>query len=125
MYAGKDRYGAEILAFYLSIILNMPYVPLGVERNISLKNEITPVASSALLTNSFERNGSTCVYGRCYYCRKEDPVCSSNDSILTGALIFNVKADLKIHRSPWQRTYKKSKRAAWEENYGFCRCVAF
>lgn len=121
VYAGKDRYGAEILAFYLSILLNVLLVPLSVERSISVKNEIMPVASSALLTSSFNRNGSICIYGKCYYCKKEDPICCDNNSLLTGALIFNVKADLSMHRSPWQRTYKKLKQAAWEQDYEFCR----
>lgn len=120
IYAGKDRYGSEILAFYLSIILNKPLVPISVKRNISLKREILPVGSKLLLNTSFQANNKTCVYGKCYYCTKEDPICTLDNADLAGAAIFNVNLNFKNNRSPWQRTYKKSKPAVWQENPDYC-----
>lgn len=32
MYAGKDRYNGEIIAFYISLILGFPRVPIVVKR---------------------------------------------------------------------------------------------
>ncbi|XP_066249335.1 glycosaminoglycan xylosylkinase homolog [Euwallacea similis] len=123
VYAGKDRYGSEITAFYLSVLLDKPLVPLSVERTLSLKYDIMPVASKRLLNTSFEINNRTCVYGKCYYCHKEDPVCDDNQNSLTGAVILNVKKSFSNYRSPWQRTYKKGKLAAWEIDPNYCKKV--
>lgn len=121
VYAGKDRYFSEILAFYLSGVLGKPLTPLTVERKVSLRNEISPVATTRLLNTIFERGSAICVYGKCFYCKREDPVCEDGNGIITGALIFNVDADFKVNRSPWQRTYKKGKKAAWEINDDYCK----
>lgn len=125
VYAGKDRFGSEILAFYLSALLNKPLVPVSVKRTISFKNEVMPVASPLLLQTSFlrEATNATCIFGKCHYCKREDPVCEDSDHKISGAVIFNVGASFKAHRSPWQRTYKKDKRAAWEINSNYCRLI--
>nr|XP_023011969.1 glycosaminoglycan xylosylkinase homolog [Leptinotarsa decemlineata] len=123
VYAGKDRHASEILGFYLSIILKKPLCPISVERQISLKNDVLPVATKSLLETSYIRNNNTCVYGKCFFCKETDPVCDNN-SYLSGAVIFNFNATLATHRSPWQRTYKKGKKALWQvfpESY--CKTV--
>ncbi|XP_050295864.1 glycosaminoglycan xylosylkinase homolog [Anthonomus grandis grandis] len=123
VYSGKDRYGAEIVAFYLSILLNKPLTPISVQRTISLKYDILPVATKRLLNTTFLRNNRTCIYGKCFYCRKEDPICEDEHNFLTGAVIFNVKKSFSNYRSPWQRTYKKTKRAQWESDLDYCKMV--
>lgn len=115
MYAGKDRHGSEILGFYLSVLLNKPFTPLSVERTISIKAEVLPVATKRLLDTSFRKNNKSCIYGKCFFCKKEDPLCENDGSSTTGAVIFNIKTILSNHRSPWQRTYKKGKNAMWQE----------
>ncbi|CAH2005600.1 unnamed protein product [Acanthoscelides obtectus] len=115
VYAGKDRYSSEILGFYLSAILNKPLSPISVKRTISLKQEVLPVATKQLLDTTFMIQNRTCIYGRCFFCKKEDPVCSDENSYLSGAVIFNIKGHLVSNRSPWQRTYKKGKNAIWQE----------
>lgn len=122
VYAGKDRYGSEIVGFYLSVIFKKPLVPMSVERQISLKREIIPVATQRLFDTFFEKDNKTCFYGKCYFCRKEDPVCADENSLLNGAVIFNFKASLNNYRSPWQRTYKKDKKALWQKFEGnYCK----
>ncbi|RZC39678.1 DUF1193 domain containing protein [Asbolus verrucosus] len=123
VYAGKDRYGSEIVGFYLSAILNMPLTPCSVERNISLTYEIMPVATKRLINTSFIIGNRTCIYGKCFYCKKEDPICEDKNFSLYGAVIFNINASLKSYRSPWQRTYKKNKKAVWEESDTYCKLV--
>ncbi|CAH0552040.1 unnamed protein product [Brassicogethes aeneus] len=123
VYAGKDRYGSEILGFYLSLLFKKPLTPLSVERDISLSKDVIPVATKRLLETSFQRGNKTCVFGRCLYCRKEDPICDNEENYLKGAVIFNIKGNFKTHRSPWQRTYKKGKKAAWEKNPNYCKVV--
>lgn len=121
VYAGKDRFGSEILAFYLSVFLNKPLVPFSIKRTISFKNDVMPVAGALLQKTSFQKANRTCIYGKCYYCKREDPICEDDDHRVTGAVIVNVKASFKSHRSPWQRTYKKDKLAAWEIESDYCR----
>lgn len=123
VYAGKDRYGSEIVAFYLSVLLDKPLTPLSVERTLSLKNDILPVATKRLFNTSFERSNKTCIYGRCFYCKKEDPICEKENNLLTGAVIFNIKKTFSNYRSPWQRTYKKGKKAPWEDDLNYCKIV--
>lgn len=120
IYAGKDRFGSEILAFYLSAILHKPFVPISVIRKISIKEDIVPVATNNLLSTLFYHKNLTCIYGKCFYCKKEDPICCDNNGILAGAIIFNLDVDLKNHRSPWQRTYKSDKKALWQIKNNYC-----
>lgn len=121
VYAGKDRYNSEIVAFYLSLLLEKPIVPLSVERTVSLKHDIMPVATKRLVNTTFQTGNRTCIYGKCYYCKPEDPICENEHHYLTGAVIFNVKKTFSNYRSPWQRTYKKGKKAVWETNPDYCK----
>lgn len=123
VYAGKDRFGSEILAFYLSVLLNKPLVPFSVLRTVSFKNEIMPVASELLKRTSYERNGTgnVCIYGKCYYCSRSDAICEDENFMFAGAAIVNVNAMFKTHRSPWQRSYKRDKVALWESDSDYCR----
>ncbi|XP_050500165.1 glycosaminoglycan xylosylkinase homolog [Diabrotica virgifera virgifera] len=124
VYAGKDRYNSEIIAFYLSVILNHPLCPISVERIISLKEDILPVATKRLHDTTIIKNNKTCIYGKCFYCSINDPICDDENSSLLGAVIFNFKASLLNHRSPWQRTYKKGKNAVWQEfPESYCKIV--
>ncbi|CAH1163612.1 unnamed protein product [Phaedon cochleariae] len=113
--SGKDRYNSEIIGFYLSVIMKKPLCPLSVQRHISLKNDIIPVATERLLSTSFKKNNKTCIFGKCFYCKMNDSVCDDENSGLTGAIIFNIKGNLEKFRSPWQRTYKSGKTAIWEQ----------
>lgn len=123
VYAGKDRYGSEILAFYLSAILQKPLTPLTTERNISLSKDIVPVATKRLLSTIFNRKSVLCVYGKCFYCKREDPVCEDDNNMLSGAISLNINATFMYHRSPWQRTYKKGKLALWETLDNYCQFI--
>lgn len=89
---------------------------------MSFKNEIMPVASPLLKRTSFERNDtkSTCIYGKCYYCKRQDPICEDESFLVTGAAIVNANAVFKSNRSPWQRSYKKDKAALWESDGDYC-----
>lgn len=97
-------------------------MPLSVKRTLSFTSEIMPVASPLLKRTSFARNDTktTCIYGKCYYCKRQDPICEDGSFSVTGAAIVNVNAAFKSHRSPWQRTYKKDKTAAWETDNEYC-----
>ncbi|KAK9891218.1 hypothetical protein WA026_013532 [Henosepilachna vigintioctopunctata] len=123
VYGGKDRHTSEIIAFYLSIILKLPYTPFCVERKLNLKDEILPVATKRFLDTTVMVKNRTCVYGKCYYCSKKDAICADQYDTLIGVVIFNIKANFKVIRSPWMRTYKNGKKAHWELDAGYCRAV--
>lgn len=121
VYAGNDRYGAEILAFYLSGILNIPLAPMATERIINVNEEIFPVATKTLLSTSFQRNNISCIYGKCFYCTKDKPVCETSPGKMHGAIIFHIPGKFSSYRSPWQRTYQKGKKALWEYEDNYCQ----
>ncbi|XP_045461564.1 glycosaminoglycan xylosylkinase homolog [Harmonia axyridis] len=123
VYGGKDRHTSEIIAFYLSVILNLPFVPYCVERKISVRKNILPVASKRFLETTYTIENKTCVYGKCFYCFKKDAICTDQYDTLTGAVIFNIKNKLKLSKSPWMRTYKIGKLAEWEQNESYCKIV--
>ncbi|KAK9736517.1 Golgi casein kinase, C-terminal, Fam20 [Popillia japonica] len=124
VYAGKDRYGSEILGFYISGLFEKPIVPISAERIISFKNELLPVATEKFLKTTLYLNNRTCVYGTCYYCNKNDPICENSHHVLSGAAIFNIKGTIKVHKSPWRRIYKAGKIAEWQANDNYCKIIS-
>lgn len=54
----------------------------------------------------------TCVFGKCYYCTRDDPVCTKSER-LEGAAIFYLPSHIKIKQQlhPWRRTYIENKTA--------------
>lgn len=62
--------------------------------------------SSRLTINS--TGDESCFYGKCHYCKRENGVCASS-GVLEGAVVLMLpeKYPLQLHRSPWQRTYRK------------------
>lgn len=56
VYSGKDRFNAEIIAFYLGAILDMRWTPVAVGRKINLK-EIYKNKADKLLQSTMTVNG--------------------------------------------------------------------
>ena len=124
-YAGADRHNGEIVAFYLSRLLNMPFVPIVTSRIVHVDNEIKKVASPSLLTTFLTKNNRSCFYGECYYCNEYDPVCSDENGFLEGAIVMFLPLHYQLEklRNPWQRTYKNGVLANWETNPSYCDYV--
>lgn len=61
VYAGKDRFNAEIVAFYLGAMLNMRWTPIAVGRRISLK-EIYDKTADKVLRSTMTANGGHSKY---------------------------------------------------------------
>nr|XP_006822578.1 PREDICTED: glycosaminoglycan xylosylkinase-like [Saccoglossus kowalevskii] len=122
-YAGYDRHNSEIAGFHLDRILGFRRAPLVVGRHVDLKKEIIPVASDRLLQTFFKGVGnSTCFYGSCHYCNKEEPACDDG-VFLEGSITLWLPSSwpLQKHRHPWGRTYKAGKKAKWEYDNTYCR----
>lgn len=120
-YAGADRHNGEVAAFHLNRLLGLCRVPLTVGRIVNLRTEILPVATESLSKTFFTKENDTCFYGHCYYCSPADPACATGDS-MEGAMILMLpeKYRLKKYRSPWQRTYKETVTARWEQDFNYC-----
>lgn len=118
------------VAFHLSRIVNLRYGPIVTSRVVNLNSEIKPVASEALLKTFMSQPDSgsrsrECFYGECYYCNEFDPVCADQNGQLEGAIILMLPLQYQLQklRHPWQRTYKKSLKAAWETDSHYCHSV--
>ncbi|XP_049806095.1 glycosaminoglycan xylosylkinase isoform X1 [Schistocerca nitens] len=124
VYAGKDRHNAEVAAFHLSLLLGLRRSPLTVGRKINLRSEVMPVAAGSLLDTFYQEGNDTCLYGVCYYCSPQDPVCAHKD-VMEGALIYWLPESYKLkkYRHPWQRTYKFDAVARWEVDNNYCTKV--
>ncbi|XP_050438564.1 glycosaminoglycan xylosylkinase isoform X2 [Adelges cooleyi] len=125
VYAGKDRYNGEIIAFYISLILGLPRVPITVKRILD-STEIKETASLGLKKTMYinSTTNETCLYGKCYYCKKEDPVCTKSGRLEGAAMLYlpsNLKPRAQLH--PWRRTYKENKLARWEKDNNYCKDV--
>lgn len=98
----------------------MRLVPIAGERIINVKTELLPVATNNLHTTLFEYKNKTCIYGKCFYCKREDPVCTNDEGTINGVILYYIPEKLQSYNSPWQRTYKKDKKAIWETQKNYC-----
>ncbi|XP_059171966.1 glycosaminoglycan xylosylkinase-like [Physella acuta] len=122
-YAGRDRHNAEIAAFHLGRILELRRTPLAVGRRLDIKNDIQSVATEGLLSTFFNKDGESCFYGRCLYCKgPDDGVCATNGYI-EGTLVLWLPSQfrMKVHKHPWSRTYRDSLQAKWETDKDYCQ----
>ncbi|KAJ8683675.1 hypothetical protein QAD02_019467 [Eretmocerus hayati] len=124
VYFGKDRHNAEVVAFYLSLLLSMRVAPIALIRKLDLSEEVEKNATPELLSTLYKEDENTCFYGICHYCSPEDPICGTND-VLEGALMLWLPSKWKLakHRNPWQRTYSKNRNALWEVDMKYCEKI--
>ncbi|XP_042880533.1 glycosaminoglycan xylosylkinase-like [Penaeus japonicus] len=121
---GGDRHNGEIVAFHLGRLLGLQMTPIAVGRKVSLKREILPVATQRLAeTFSKNKNGDTCFYGICRYCKPQWRVCAVQDT-LSCAVIMWLPEHLPILEidHPW-RDNKKNVLARWEYDENYCQEV--
>lgn len=130
---GFDRHNAEVAAFHLDHLLNFRRAPFVVGRKLHMRNEILPVAGEQLratfrkIRNETDDLGKPklCFFGKCYYCKEQDLACpqGKDSGLLEGSLnLWMGKAGYGFGklRHPYQRTYKKNKKATWEVNEDYC-----
>ncbi|XKL67432.1 hypothetical protein PGB90_002923 [Kerria lacca] len=124
VYAGKDRHFGEVVAFFISVLMDLPRVPPAAIRIFNLHKEIISVADKKLLSTFITKNNNICFYGVCLYCNPSDLLCTDS-KILEGSIIYYLssKLTLKIMRHPWGRTYKCSTLARWETDEYYCTTV--
>ncbi|XP_011496158.1 PREDICTED: glycosaminoglycan xylosylkinase [Ceratosolen solmsi marchali] len=124
VYYGKDRHNAEVVAFYLALLLSLRRVPLALIRKLKLKEEIEKNATPELLSTIYQNGDNTCFYGVCHYCSPIDPVCGVKD-LLEGTVLLWLPQNWKLakYKHPWQRTYTRKYPALWEVDINYCNKV--
>ncbi|XP_037803966.1 glycosaminoglycan xylosylkinase-like [Penaeus monodon] len=121
---GGDRFNGEIVAFHLARLLGLQMAPIVSGRKVSLNRQILPVASRKLAkTFTKSKDGRTCFYGVCRYCRPEVRVCDGKDSV-QGAVTMWLPRHLPLLEieHPW-RFNKWNNLARWENDEDYCEEV--
>ncbi|KAK0142462.1 Extracellular serine/threonine protein kinase FAM20C [Merluccius polli] len=128
-FSDFERHNAEISAFHLDRILGFHRIPPVVGRLVDVIAEIKEVTTDQKLSRTFFISpvGNMCFYGQCaYYCSTEHPVCGGPRALevsLATMLPDLSLAPRRSWRSPWRRSYSRTKLAQWEKEPAFCDVV--
>uniref|UniRef100_A0A672Y319 FAM20 C-terminal domain-containing protein n=1 Tax=Sphaeramia orbicularis TaxID=375764 RepID=A0A672Y319_9TELE len=110
-FSDFERHNAEIAAFHLDRVLGFNRIPPVVGRLINVTREIRDITTDHKLSRTFFISpvGNVCFHGVCdYYCTTEHPVCGRPHALEVS------------WRSPWRRSYSRTKQAQWETNPAYC-----
>ncbi|KAM9784575.1 extracellular serine/threonine protein kinase FAM20C-like isoform 1-T1 [Syngnathus typhle] len=128
-FSDFERHNAEISAFHLDRLLGFNRIPPVVGRLINVTSEIREITTDRKLSRTFFTSpaGNVCFYGQCeYYCSTEHPVCGQPHSLevsLAAMLPHLSLAPRRSWRSPWRRSYSRTKLAQWEKDPAYCDTV--
>ncbi|XP_048021856.1 extracellular serine/threonine protein kinase FAM20C [Megalobrama amblycephala] len=128
-FSDFERHNAEIAAFHLDRILGFRRVPPVVGRLINVIKEIKDITTDHKLATTFFTSpvGNACFYGQCsYYCSTEHALCG-HPVMIEGSLAAMLPdlslAQRRSWKSPWRRSYSRSKLALWETDNNYCDSV--
>ncbi|TKS91695.1 Extracellular serine/threonine protein kinase FAM20C [Collichthys lucidus] len=128
-FSDFERHNAEIAAFHLDRLLGFNRIPPVVGRLINVTTEIREITTDHRLSRTFFTSpaGNVCFYGQCeYYCSSEHPVCGQPHALevsLAAMLPDLTLAARRSWRSPWRRSYSRTKLAQWEKDPAYCDTV--
>ncbi|KAM9324518.1 extracellular serine/threonine protein kinase FAM20C-like [Gastrophryne carolinensis] len=128
-FSDFERHNAEIAAFHLDRILDFRRIPPVVGRLVNISKEVRDITTDRKLFKTFYISpaNNVCFYGECsYYCSTEHALCGKPDLLEGSVAAFlpdTTLAKRKNWRSPWRRSYHKSKKADWELNPQYCNTV--
>ncbi|XP_060946821.1 extracellular serine/threonine protein kinase FAM20C-like [Limanda limanda] len=128
-FSDFERHNAEIAAFHLDRILGYRRVPPVVGRLLDVVKEIKDITTDRKLARTFFTSavGSVCFYGLCsYYCSTEHAVCGRPRTLEASLAVLLPDLSLATRRSwrsPWRRSYSRSKLAKWETEPDYCSKV--
>ncbi|XP_077195586.1 extracellular serine/threonine protein kinase FAM20C-like [Paroedura picta] len=128
-FSDFERHNAEIAAFHLDRVLDFRRIPPVSGRLVNITKEIRDITTDRKLFKTFfiSPAGNVCFFGICsYYCSTEHALCGKPD-LLEGSMATLLPDDKlakrRSWRSPWRRSYSKSKKAEWELNQNYCTQV--
>uniref|UniRef100_UPI0037E818F4 extracellular serine/threonine protein kinase FAM20C-like n=1 Tax=Semicossyphus pulcher TaxID=241346 RepID=UPI0037E818F4 len=128
-FSDFERHNAEIAAFHLDRILGYRRIPPVVGRLVDVVKEIKDVTTDRKLARTFFTSpvGCVCFYGQCsYYCSTEHAVCGRPRDLEASLAVMLPDLSLasrRSWRSPWRRSYSRSKLAKWETESDYCSTV--
>nr|XP_020643266.1 extracellular serine/threonine protein kinase FAM20C-like [Pogona vitticeps] len=128
-FSDFERHNAEIAAFHLDRILDFRRIPPVSGRLVNITKEIRDITTDMKLFKTFYTSpaGNICFYGECsYYCSTEHALCGKPDQLEGSMAAFLPDKELAARqswRSPWRRSYSKTKKAEWELNEDYCAKV--
>ncbi|XP_065597362.1 extracellular serine/threonine protein kinase FAM20C-like isoform X3 [Cyrtonyx montezumae] len=128
-FSDFERHNAEIAAFHLDRILDFRRIPPVSGRLVNITKEIRDITTDKKLAKTFfiSPAGNVCFYGECsYYCSTEHALCGKPDQLegsMAALLPDKALAKRRSWRSPWRRSYHKSKKAEWELDPNYCAQV--
>ncbi|XP_033999504.1 extracellular serine/threonine protein kinase FAM20C-like [Trematomus bernacchii] len=128
-FSDFERHNGEIAAFHLDRLLGFNRIPPVVGRLINVTSEIREITTDHRLSRTFFTSpaGNVCFYGQCeYYCSTEHPACGQPHSLevsLAAMLPDLSLAPRRSWRSPWRRSYSRTKLAMWEKDPAYCDTV--
>ncbi|KAM9844007.1 extracellular serine/threonine protein kinase FAM20C-like [Aulostomus maculatus] len=128
-FSDFERHNAEISAFHLDRLLGFNRIPPVVGRLLNVTTEIREITTDHRVSRTFFTSpvGNVCFYGQCeYYCSTEHPVCGQPHALevsLAAMLPDLTLAPRRSWRSPWRRSYSRTKRALWEKDLAYCDTV--
>uniref|UniRef100_A0AAV2KL82 FAM20 C-terminal domain-containing protein n=1 Tax=Knipowitschia caucasica TaxID=637954 RepID=A0AAV2KL82_KNICA len=128
-FSDFERHNAEIAAFHLDRVLGYNRIPPVVGRLINVTSEIREITTDRKLSRTFFKSpvGNVCFHGQCeYYCSTEHPVCGQPHTLEVSLAAFLPDLDLaprRSWRSPWRRSYSRTKLAQWEKEPDYCDTV--
>ncbi|XP_042360876.1 extracellular serine/threonine protein kinase FAM20C-like [Plectropomus leopardus] len=128
-FSDFERHNAEIAAFHLDRLLGFNRIPPVVGRLINVTSEIREITTDHRLSRTFFTSpvGNVCFHGQCeYYCSTEHPLCGRPHALevsLAAMLPDLTLAPRRSWRSPWRRSYSRTKQAQWEKDPAYCDTV--
>uniref|UniRef100_A0A3B3CBD8 Family with sequence similarity 20 member C, like n=1 Tax=Oryzias melastigma TaxID=30732 RepID=A0A3B3CBD8_ORYME len=128
-FSDFERHNAEIAAFHLDRILGYRRVPPAVGRLVDVVKEIKDITTDRKLAKTFFSSpvGNVCFYGLCsYYCSTEHAVCGRPLNLEASLAVMLPDLSLaprRSWRSPWRRSYSRSKLAKWETEPDYCSTI--
>ncbi|KAM9391738.1 extracellular serine/threonine protein kinase FAM20C-like [Pholidichthys leucotaenia] len=128
-FSDFERHNAEIAAFHLDRLLGFNRIPPVVGRLINVTTEIREITTDRKLSRTFFTSpaGNVCFYGQCeYYCSVEHPVCGKPHmlEVSLAAMLPDLSvAPRRSWRSPWRRSYSRTKKTQWEKDPNYCDTV--
>uniref|UniRef100_A0A3Q1HBQ4 FAM20 C-terminal domain-containing protein n=1 Tax=Anabas testudineus TaxID=64144 RepID=A0A3Q1HBQ4_ANATE len=126
-FSDFERHNAEIAAFHLDRY-KLCFPPV-VGRLVDVVKEIKDVTTDRKLARTFFNSpvGNVCFYGQCsYYCSTEHAVCGRPRKLEASVAVMLPDLSLvtrRTWRSPWRRSYSRSKLANWEAEPNYCSTV--
>uniref|UniRef100_A0A3Q2UA59 Family with sequence similarity 20 member C, like n=1 Tax=Fundulus heteroclitus TaxID=8078 RepID=A0A3Q2UA59_FUNHE len=132
-FSDFERHNAEIAAFHLDRILGYRRIPPAVGRLVDVVKEIKDVTTDRKLAKTFFNSPGThssIIHGlscKCsYYCSTEHALCGNPRDLEASLAVMLPDVSLakrRSWRSPWRRSYSRSKLAKWETDPNYCATV--